>query len=422
MPKRVDHGERRQQIANALLRTAATRGLHATGMREVAAEAGVSLRLVQYYFGTKEELLLFAMQHLAAQFSERGLARIRRIKETKGAITPRDVIAAILTEGLPADDERRTFTVLYTAYFALSLTDPALAVAPLIRNSGAVIDVIAAQLRAAQAAGDTPAHLDADLEALSLMTMSAGLGTSVLGGYSSPGQAQAVIDYQLDRLFPAPRPALRHAVAVLAGSRPAGTRRHRDEVARPPRLEERPRPLLGRGEQLAAVGRRRETVRCRGCVAGERRPGGVDVELHAAHHPSAREELGELKRIEPWTDDVDQGAVGGDAGARPPLMLDAGHRGGARRSTAGGAPRLPVGAGRERRRATVGNQRHQVLPDGHHVRRHLHVGAPGADGDPPAGIDDQRRRALRERIDNPAFCVVAAVRIGHLEAAVERRH
>ena len=39
------------------MRTAAARGLHATGMREVAAEAGVSLRLVQYYFGTKEELL-----------------------------------------------------------------------------------------------------------------------------------------------------------------------------------------------------------------------------------------------------------------------------------------------------------------------------------------------------------------------------
>jgi AcrR family transcriptional regulator len=273
MPKRVDHEERRRQIADALLRTAAARGLHATGMREVAAEAGVSLRLVQYYFGTKEELLLSAMQHLAAQFSERGLTRIRRIKETKGAITPRDVIAAILTEAVPADDERRTFTVLYTAYFALSLTDPALAVAPLIRNSGAVIDVIAAQLRAAQAAGDTPAHLDPDLEALSLMTMSAGLGTSVLGGQSSPGQAQAVIDYHLYRLFPASRPALRRAPhVVLAGSRPAGTRRHRDEVARPPRLEERPRPLLGRGEQLAAVGGRCETARCRGCVAGEHRP------------------------------------------------------------------------------------------------------------------------------------------------------
>src|SRR6202046_5462696 len=185
MPKRVDHEERRRQITDALLRTAATRGLHAAGMREVAAEAGVSLRLVQYYFGTKEELLLSAMQHLATQFSERALARIRRIKKTESPASPRDVIAAILTEALPADDERRTFTVLYTAYFALSLTDPALAISPLARNSSIVSDVIAAQLRAAQAAADMPAGLDPDLEAISLLTMSAGLGTSVMAGQSS---------------------------------------------------------------------------------------------------------------------------------------------------------------------------------------------------------------------------------------------
>ena len=208
MPKRVDHEQRRRQIADALLRTAATRGLHATGMREVAAEAGVSLRLVQYYFGTKEELLLAAMQHLAARFGARALARINRIKETENPVNPRDVIAAILAEGLPADDERRTFTVLYTAYFALSLTDPALAIDPLVRNSNAVIDVVAAQLKAAKAANDTPADLDPDLEAVSLLAMSAGLGTSVLGGHSSAEQAQAVIDYHLDRLFPASRPAL----------------------------------------------------------------------------------------------------------------------------------------------------------------------------------------------------------------------
>ena len=222
MPKRVDHEERRRQIADALLRTAAARGLHATGMREVAAEAGVSLRLVQYYFGTKEELLLFAMQQLAAQFGERALARIRRIKQTGNPVSPRDIIAAILTEGLPADDERRTFTVLYTAYFALSLTDPALAIAPLVRNSAAVIDVVAAQLRAAQAASDTPARLDPDLEAVSLLAMSAGLGTSVLAGQSSPRQAQAVIDYHLHRLFPESRPALRRTpMKARATGRPA---------------------------------------------------------------------------------------------------------------------------------------------------------------------------------------------------------
>jgi AcrR family transcriptional regulator len=209
VPKRVDHEERRRQIADALLRVAAVRGLHATGMREVAAEAGVSLRLVQYYFGTKEELLLAAMQQLAAQFSERVLARIQRIKKagaSGGPASPRDVIAAILTEALPADDERRTFTIVYTAYLALSLTDPALAIAPLVKNSGAVMDVVAAQLRAAQAAGDMPVHLDPDLEAVSLLTMSAGLGTSVIAGQSSVEQAHAVIGYHLYRLFPASPP------------------------------------------------------------------------------------------------------------------------------------------------------------------------------------------------------------------------
>jgi AcrR family transcriptional regulator len=207
VPKRVDHEERRKQIAGALMRAAATRGLHATGMREVAAEAGVSLRLVQYYFGTKEELVLFATQQLAAQYGARVMARINGLREADGQARPRDIIAAILTEAVPADDERRTFTIIYTAYMALSLTDPALAITPLVRNSNAVSDVIAAQLRAAQAAGDMPTRLDPDLEAMILMTMSAGLGTSVLAGHSSPGRAQDVIEYHLSRLFPAYQPA-----------------------------------------------------------------------------------------------------------------------------------------------------------------------------------------------------------------------
>src|ERR1700759_1355485 len=131
------------------------------------------------------------MEQLAAQFAALAIAQISQIKQVQDPVSPRDVIAAILTQALPADDERRTFTVLYTAYFALSLTDPALAIAPLVRNSNAVIDVVAAQLRTARAAGGAPAHLAPDLEAVSLLAMSAGLGQSGLGGQSSPGQAQA---------------------------------------------------------------------------------------------------------------------------------------------------------------------------------------------------------------------------------------
>jgi len=102
----------------------------------------------------------------------------------------------------PADEDSRTFYVVYTAYLALSLTDPALSIAPLAKNSDAVIDVVAAQLRTAQAAGDTPAHLDPDVEAFSLVALSAGLATSVLAGQSSIQQAQTVIDYHMYRLFP----------------------------------------------------------------------------------------------------------------------------------------------------------------------------------------------------------------------------
>jgi hypothetical protein len=143
------------------------------------------------------------MQLLAARFGERATARFREASGSGGLASPRDVIAAILAEALPADEDRRTFYVIGTAYLALSLTDPALAVAPLVKNSDAVTGVVAAQLRAAQAAGDTPASLDPDLEAFSLTAMSAGLATSVLAGQSSIQQAQAVIDYNLNRLFPA---------------------------------------------------------------------------------------------------------------------------------------------------------------------------------------------------------------------------
>jgi len=238
VPKRVDHEERRRQIADALLRTAATRGLHAAGMREVAAEAGVSLRLVQYYFGTKEELLLAAMQQLAARFGARAVARFKEASGSGGPASPHEVIAAILAEALPADDDRRTFHVVYTAYLALSLTDPALAIAPLVKNSDTVTGVVAAQLRAAQAAGDTPAGLDPDLEAFSLMAMSAGLATSVLAGQSSIEQAQAVIDYHLGRLFPASRPALLRAwtlpIAPRQGPKPPTTAPGRPRRSRPP--------------------------------------------------------------------------------------------------------------------------------------------------------------------------------------------
>ena len=57
MPRRVDHQLRRKQLADAVMRLAATEGLEEVSLRHVAAEAGVSTGMVQHYFRTKDEMM-----------------------------------------------------------------------------------------------------------------------------------------------------------------------------------------------------------------------------------------------------------------------------------------------------------------------------------------------------------------------------
>ncbi|HYH46975.1 MAG TPA: TetR family transcriptional regulator, partial [Thermoanaerobaculia bacterium] len=162
MPKRVDHEERRAQIAEALIRVAGRRGLHAVGMRDVAAEAGVSLRLVQYYFQTKEKLLFYGLQHLTDRFTARAGARLAAAGRNPG---PRATIEALLLASLPTDEESRTFHLLYTSYSILSVTDEALAAQPFIDKPDAAEDAITGQLRQAQETGLAGRDFDARTEA-----------------------------------------------------------------------------------------------------------------------------------------------------------------------------------------------------------------------------------------------------------------
>ncbi|WP_369176456.1 TetR/AcrR family transcriptional regulator [Streptomyces mutabilis] len=198
MPKRVDHAERRTEIAEALVRVAARRGLHAVGMRDVAAEAGVSLRLVQYYFETKEKLLLFGLEHLTGKFGERLTARIRAAGDGPG---PRALVEALLMTALPTDEESRVFHHLYTSYAVLAVTDRTLAAQPFIKDPDAAEAALTDILRQAQGADLLQPGVDARLTATGLLAMSAGLGTSILVGQRSPESAIAVLDDHLDRVF-----------------------------------------------------------------------------------------------------------------------------------------------------------------------------------------------------------------------------
>src|SRR5438270_831520 len=99
MPKRVDHEQRKRQITDAVVRITVKGGLASASFREVAAEAGVSVRLIQYYFGSKDQLLLVTQQHVAQRATARMVGRVG-----DAGNSPREILRSVLTSFIPTDD------------------------------------------------------------------------------------------------------------------------------------------------------------------------------------------------------------------------------------------------------------------------------------------------------------------------------
>ncbi|WP_030465285.1 TetR/AcrR family transcriptional regulator [Lentzea aerocolonigenes] len=198
MPKRVDHDERRREITEALFRIAATQGLQAVTLRAVAAEAGISMFQVQYYFPTKEQMLRYAWQRIAELSAERSG---RDIAEAMRTGDERAVIRACLFAVLPTDERSRMLCAVQIAYFAVDVTrggqapDQQAMLPHLVR-------LLTDQLDQGRQRGRVPAHLDAGLEADALATMTAGLLSAILVDAYDMKQATRIIDYRLGHLFP----------------------------------------------------------------------------------------------------------------------------------------------------------------------------------------------------------------------------
>ncbi|GAA3213481.1 hypothetical protein GCM10020256_13660 [Streptomyces thermocoprophilus] len=76
MPRQVDYEGRRRRIADAVCALIAHSGMEAVSLRDVATQAGVSMGAVQRCFRTKEDMLLFALEHIAQHVSDRANQRI----------------------------------------------------------------------------------------------------------------------------------------------------------------------------------------------------------------------------------------------------------------------------------------------------------------------------------------------------------
>ncbi|MGI5341522.1 TetR/AcrR family transcriptional regulator [Streptomyces sp. CA-181903] len=197
-PPAVPSG-RRRQIAEAVWRVAAERGLHAASMREIAAEAGVSLRVVQYHFDSKHDLLVAALRMLHEESARQADARVRALRRPSD---PRAVLRAVLDEFLPLDEWRRVALRVHAAYYARSLTDPALAEV-FLHDAQPLEDLVASLLARLPAGSAGPPPVDPRREADLLVSGVVGLAIDVLHGRRSVADVRRTIDYHLERIFAA---------------------------------------------------------------------------------------------------------------------------------------------------------------------------------------------------------------------------
>ncbi|MEV5595543.1 TetR/AcrR family transcriptional regulator [Streptomyces sp. NPDC052496] len=197
MPKKVDHEARRREISQALWRIASTRGLEGASLRDVAAEAGISLGRLQHYFRTKDEMLVFALRYIESLAQQ----RIReRIEALDGEPTPYDILRACLTGMLPLDEQSRIGFLVGIAHFHRAVHDPALRAdardgIPKLRS------FFADQLRLAMRRGEVREERDADDAAMLLISLVDGLSTYILLEVHTPEKAVKLLDLQLSQLF-----------------------------------------------------------------------------------------------------------------------------------------------------------------------------------------------------------------------------
>jgi AcrR family transcriptional regulator len=192
MPRRVDPHDRRKRIADALMRVMSERGLEAVSLRHVAAEAGATAGMVQHYFRSKDEMMLFALKVISANAEARITAAVAGLGPSP---SPRAMLRTMLLQILPLDDERRADGRVALAFLAHAAVRPAVA-AEQRRSATGLRDFLASQIALSGRPGTDP-----DTAATSLMALVEGLGLYLLSDVYPPPVAVAALDAQFDQIF-----------------------------------------------------------------------------------------------------------------------------------------------------------------------------------------------------------------------------
>ena len=116
MPVKVDHYARRAELAQAVWRIVVRDGIRGASVRGVAQEAGLSTGSVRHFFASQHQLLVFAVQEIIRQASQRIAAGTEDRQAMVADGRPLAAVVSLVEEVLPLDDERLTEARVWAAF------------------------------------------------------------------------------------------------------------------------------------------------------------------------------------------------------------------------------------------------------------------------------------------------------------------
>lgn len=181
------HERQRRNILEAVFAIIDEQGADQVTVRNVAKAAGISPGRVQHYFATKDALLAAAF----AAVNEAGAENVRRRLDSAGVESGEAVVAAILTELVPADPGHQRLARIAQSFEVYALTRPELG-----RRLRDDYDRLIALI-----AGLLPLEAGASSRATELTALANGLGWLVVTGSAAVGEARRTVEERVREVF-----------------------------------------------------------------------------------------------------------------------------------------------------------------------------------------------------------------------------
>jgi AcrR family transcriptional regulator len=185
-------GRGKRDVLHGARRVIAQRGADATRFRDVAAETGSAVSTLQYSFGSREDLIIAALEDAA----EADLDRVRMAAEAASGSV--EQLRALVRESVVADSDEtaREAWLVWVEYWRAAARDSEL------RSGSAAIyarwrTLFGGILADGRAAGDFRGDLDTDQTAIQVLALLDGVGIPVVLGHpgmTSARAAAAVLD------------------------------------------------------------------------------------------------------------------------------------------------------------------------------------------------------------------------------------